>query len=150
MESTEYIIKKYSNSEEDFEKLFQLWHTVFPEWPIERQRLGKILHHPLIPGNHYIHEHGFILSYLVDGTHGKISAVGVLPRFRGKGLGTALLKNAQAGLKNAAGEGGLKSLEIGSKTPRFWPGLPIGFSQEVKDFFVHRSMSQSTNIKVLY
>ena len=79
----------------------------------------------------------------MDGQHGKIAAVGVLPEYRGKGLGTAFIKKAQAELRNIArinGEGELKSLEIGSQTPRFWPQMPIDFPQEVKDFFLHRGI----------
>jgi beta-N-acetylhexosaminidase len=110
-----------------------------PKWPIGRQRMEKILHQ--LPGQHYIHEKGFCLSFLTDVPHGKIAAVGVLPEYRGKGLGTAFIKKAQAELRNIARsnvEGELKSLEIGSQTPRFWPQVPIDFSQEAKDFFLHR------------
>lgn len=128
----------FTTSDQDFENLWSMWQTIFPKWPIERERLQKIMYH--LPGLHYIHEKGFCLSYL-SGSNGKIAAVGVLPDYRGKGLGTAFLKIAQEGLREAAhtNEGGeLKTLEIGSQTPRFWPGVPIDFPQEVKDFFIHR------------
>ncbi|KAF4622739.1 hypothetical protein G7Y89_g14286 [Cudoniella acicularis] len=107
--------------------------------------MEKLLHQ--LPGQHYIHEKGFCLSFLTDGPHGKIAAVGVLPEYRGKGLGTAFMKKAQAELRNVAranGEGELKFLEIGSMTPRFWPQVPIDFPQEVKDFFLHRGFRKST------
>ena len=136
-------IRNFTNSGEDFEEIWQMWQTIFPKWPIERQRMEKILHQ--LPGQHYIHEKGFCLSFLTDGPHGKIAAVGVLPEYRGKGLGTAFITKAQAELRNIArtnGEGELKSLEIGSQTPRFWPQVPIDFPQEVKDFFLHRGISQ--------
>lgn len=132
-------IRDLTSSDEDFDKLWQMWQTIFPKWPVERRRMEKILHQ--LPGQHYIHEKGFCLSYLTDGPHGKIAAVGVLAEYRGKGLGTALLEKAQAELRNvvrANGEGELKSLEIGSTTPRFWPQMPMAFPQEVKDFFLHR------------
>ena len=132
-------IRDLTSSDEDFERIWQMWQTIFPKWPIERQRMEKILHQ--LPGQHYIHEKGFCLSFLMDGPHGKIAAVGVLPEYRGKGLGTTFIKKAQAELRSIAranGEGELKSLEIGSQTPRFWPQVPVDFPQEVKDFFLHR------------
>lgn len=131
-------IREYS-TEEDFEKIWQMWQTVFPKWPIERQRMEKLLHQ--LPGHHYIHEKGFCLSLLVDGAHGKIAAVGVLPEYRAKGLGTAFIEKARTGLRNSAridGDGELKSLEIGSQFPRFWLQMPMEFPPEVKDFFIHR------------
>ena len=66
--------------------------------------------------------------------------------YRGKGLGTAFLKHAQAELRSIAcanEEGEMKSSELGSLTPRFWPQVPIDSSHEVKDFFLHRGMWQS-------
>ena len=132
-------IRDLISSDEDFEKIWQMWQTIFPKWPIGRKRMEKLLHQ--LPGQHYIHGKGFCLSFLMDGQHGKIAAVGVLPEYRGKGLGTAFIKKAQAELRNIAranGGGELKSLEIGSQTPRFWPQMPIDFPQEVKDFFLHR------------
>ncbi len=137
-------IRHLTSSHEDFEKIWQMWQTIVPKWRIERQRLEKILH--ALPGLHYIREKGFCLSFLEkDGPCGRIAAVGVLPEYRNKGLGTAFMEQAQVGLRNAAradGGGELKSLEIGSMTPRFWRQVPIDFPQEVRDFFVHRGTSQ--------
>ncbi|TVY81368.1 Mycothiol acetyltransferase [Lachnellula suecica] len=136
-----YVIRDYTKSDEDFEELWQMWQNIFPTWPIERPRLEKILHHKSLPGQHFIHERGFCLSFLMDGKNGKIAAVGVLPEYRKKGLGSALLKSAEGGLRSLArtkGEMELKSLEIGCQTPRFWPQVPIDLPQDIKDFFVHR------------
>jgi beta-N-acetylhexosaminidase len=75
--------------------------------------------------------------------HGNIAAIGVLPEYQHKGLGTAFLIKAKIELKNAAHVSGyekLKSLEIGSLTPRFWPQVPIDFPQDAKDFLVHRGI----------
>jgi beta-N-acetylhexosaminidase len=140
---SKHAIRPLTTSDDDFEQLWQLWHKIFPTWPIERQRFKTLLQHP--PGRIclYFHEKGFCLSYLNDGSQGKIAAVGVLPEFRGKGLGTAFIINAQIQLRKMAqelGEGGLKSLEIGSNFPRFWPQVAIDLPEEVKDFFVHRGM----------
>lgn len=134
-----HAIRDLTGSGEDCEKIWQMWQRIFPKWPIKRQLMEKLLYH--LPSQHYIHEKGFCLSFLTEGPHGKIAAVGVLPEYRNNGLGTALIENAQAKLRNVArttGEGELKSLEIGSQTPRFWPHVPIDFPQDVKDFFLHR------------
>lgn len=134
---TKHDIRGFNSSDEDLGSIWQMWQTIFPKWPIERQRMEKLLH--LVPGQHYIHEKGFCLSFLEDGAHGKIAAVGVLPEYRRKGLGTAFMTKAQAELRNTARANGgeLKSLELGSQTPRFWPQMPIDFPPEVKDFFLH-------------
>jgi len=124
-----------------------MWQTIFPKWPIERQRMEKLLHQ--LPGQYYIHEKGFCLSFLTDGPRSKIAAIGVLSESRGKGLGTAFIKHAQAELRDIAranGEGELKSVEIGPQTPRFWPQVPIDFPQEVKDFFLHRGTCHMTRL----
>lgn len=88
-------------------------------------------------GQHGLHEHGFYLSFLADECHGKIAAVGVLPEHRRGGLGTALLADARSRLRQAtfdAGHAELKSLELGSSVPRFWPQLPAELSPGVKGF----------------
>jgi beta-N-acetylhexosaminidase len=113
--SVKHDIRDLTSSDEDFEKTWQMWQTIFPKWPIERQRMEKLLHQ--LPGQHFIHEKGFCLSFLTDGPHGKIAAVGVLPEYRGKGLGTAFMKRAQAELRNVARANG-------------------------EDFFLHRGTSQ--------
>lgn len=77
-------IRDFKSSDDDIEHLWQMWQSIFPKWPIEPQRMAKLLHQP--HGRHYIHEKGFCLTFLSDG-HGKIAAVGVLPDHRGKGLG---------------------------------------------------------------
>lgn len=145
MESpAKHDIRNLTDSEDDFGKICQLWQTIFPKWPIDPQRLGRLLYG--LPGLHYIHEKGFCLSFLDDGKHGKIAAVGVLPEYRGKGLGIALMETAQAGLRRAAcedGGGGLSLLEIGSLAPRFWPQVPVDFPPEVGQFFLNRGISHA-------
>ena len=137
---------------EDFEKLWRMWHIVFSSWPITRERLLAIF--TLLPGAHHLmSEHGFVLAYLEGGKHGKIAAVGVMPAYQGKGLGTKLLDRARDELEKAAweteGEGkgkekaGLKSLEIGSGTPRFWNMVPTSFPEELKAWFTRRGESLS-------
>ncbi|KAM0563093.1 hypothetical protein ACHAPJ_001940 [Fusarium lateritium] len=148
---TKHDIRELSSSEEDVQKLWQMWHTIFPDWPIEQERFGKLVFG--VPGHHYINENGFCLSYTIDGTtslqdgsNGRIAAIGVLPEHRRKGLGTALLEEAKTGLKNAARENGgkeLASLELGSMFPRFWWQVPSSVSPEVKQFFLNRGCREA-------
>lgn len=140
-------IRDLTSSEDDCREIWQMWQTIFPKWPIDRQRMDNLL--CLLPGQHSIHQKGFCLAFLEDGARGKIAAVGVLPGFRGKGLGTALLNNAQDRLRRTVRgneDGELKSLDIGSSTPRFWPQLPVDFPPEVKNFIVHRGTSHDPTI----
>lgn len=135
----EHEIRDFTKSDDDCEKIWQMWQSIFPKWPIERQRLQKVLQK--LPGLHYLHENGFCLSFLKNGVDGRIAVVGVLPDYRCKGLGAAFLEKARIGLRNASqanGSNELKSLQIGSFAPRFWPQMPMDFPQEVKDFFIHR------------
>ncbi|TVY91803.1 Beta-hexosaminidase [Lachnellula willkommii] len=123
----------------DSDKIYFLWQEIFPTWPIGRELLKDILLRT--NGFHYIHSKGFCLSFLTDGNQGTIAVIGVLPKFRGKGIGTALLTAAHQRLRlESSASGGLKSLGLGSVFPRFWPGVPISVAQEDKDFFVDRGL----------
>ena len=129
-------ISAYDGSDDHINKLWVLWEEILPDWKVDRERLKQLLDSDR--GKHFLHEHGLCVSYLAEPGVGKISCVGVLEEHRGKGIGTALLRKAQEALNAAAGECGLKSLSIGSVFPRFWPGVPIDFPQQEKDFFLHR------------
>lgn len=138
----QYDIRELSNSEENTQRVWQMWQTVFPDWPIEKERFNNLLFS--LPGHHHwIHENGFCLSfYSKTEPLGRIAALGVLTEHRRKGLGTALLDKAKTGLKNAAREDEgkeLASLELGSVFPRFWWQVPNNFPSDVKDFLSHRS-----------
>ncbi|KAH6718358.1 hypothetical protein BKA61DRAFT_732648 [Leptodontidium sp. MPI-SDFR-AT-0119] len=146
-----------STSNSDFETVYNLWNATFPTWPIPRTHLWNILYHPLLArqGRHFVAEIrsgagtesgdrnekgqerkpiGFVLAYLGDeSTKGYISALGVREEARGRGVGGELLERAVVELKRAASEKGceLKSLVLGSDTPRFWPGLPTDFGEGI-------------------
>ncbi|KAH7377982.1 putative beta-N-acetylglucosaminidase [Cadophora sp. MPI-SDFR-AT-0126] len=140
-QTTKYDIWPLSKSDEDALHVWTLWQTIFPDWPMELKRLTHNLRQK--NGHHFIHENGFVMTFFfsLDGiNHGKITAVGVLPECRGKGIGSALIAKARAALTN---QGQLKSLQIGSVFPRFWPGVPIDLSQEAKDFFLRRGFRKS-------
>lgn len=140
---TNYGMKVLSNPNEgDIQKIYDLWHQIFPTWPISILRLTKLLQNS--QGKYLLHDGGFCLAYLFDDGMAKISAIGVLPQFRGKGLGTAFIFKAREEL-NQLGE--LKSFGIGSVFPRFWAGVPIDVLQEYKDFFLHRGIFLSSNLK---
>ncbi|XMA12179.1 hypothetical protein WAI453_004970 [Rhynchosporium graminicola] len=129
-------IRRLSKSDEEISQLWNLWQKIFPKWPVELKRLATNLRGE--HSHHFIHEKGFVMSYIfsLDGVnHGKITAVGVLPEYQGHGLGTALLAKAREALLEGRQ---LKSLQLGSVFPHFWPGVPIDFPQETKDFLLHR------------
>ena len=120
---------------EEIQNFSDLWQQIFPRWPITISRLTKLMQHKY--GRYLLHEKGFCLAYLFDDGMAKISAVGVLPEFRNKGLGTALVSQARKELHEV---GEVKSFGIGSVFPRFWAGVPFDMLQEHKDFFLHRGM----------
>jgi beta-N-acetylhexosaminidase len=138
----QHEIRPFTNSEEDIDKLWSLWHVVFPKWPTERPRLSKLLGSK--NGLHYLHDKGFCISYLMDGPQGKIVAIGVLPDFRRRGLGTLLINKARIGLQDPTHTTDVRdstSCEIGSDFPGFWPQVPTDFAQADKNFFLHRGIS---------
>ncbi|KAM0248354.1 hypothetical protein ACHAP5_003527 [Fusarium lateritium] len=150
----QYDIRELSNSEDDTQQVWQMWQTVFPDWPIEKERFNGLLF-GLPDHHHWINENGFCLSfYSKNEPLGRIAALGVLPEHRRKGLGTALLDKAKAGLRAAArqDEGKeLASLEMGSIFPRFWWQVPVDFPAEVKDFLSHRSTQNASQpVRDLY
>ncbi|KAG9239317.1 putative beta-N-acetylglucosaminidase [Amylocarpus encephaloides] len=128
-----------SGSNVDIDRVWYMWQHIFPKWPIERLQLSKIL--SLQDTRLYTHDKGFCLAFYVDAREAKISIIGVLPAFRGQGIGTALMKTAQ---ENMRSERSLLSFGIGSVFPRLWPGVPIDFPQSDKDFFSHRGYRKST------
>ncbi len=137
--SNKHNIRVLTKSDEDALQLWKLWQQVFPKWPMKLERLAQNLRQD--HGHHFIHEKGFIMSYcfaLSDNNFGKIAAVGVLPEFRGQGLGTALVTKARDTLSQGRQ---LTSLQFGSVFPRFWPAVPIDFPKDTKDFLLHRGMA---------
>lgn len=137
--TTIHDVKPFNGSDEEVKKISEMWAVVFPKWPVALPRLANILHQP--HGKHYLHDEGFCLSFIMSGPHGKIAAIGVLPQYRGKGLGTSLLREAQKGLvrmAEATRQGKLKSLAIGSVFPRLWCEVPVDFPKADKDFLIRR------------
>ncbi|KAF4429395.1 hypothetical protein FACUT_9138 [Fusarium acutatum] len=150
--ATQYHFRELTSSEEDIQQAWKLWHTIFPDWPIEQGRFAGLLFG--IKGQHWIHEHGFCLSYYSkSGSLGHIAAIGVLPQYRRKGLGNALLEKGKAGLKNVAKDAGqeLNSLAMGSIFPRFWYRVPTSISPDAKEFLSHRGSYETTDtVRDLY
>lgn len=143
-------IKAFNGSYEEVSTLHNLWMSVFPDWPIDHERLEQLL--KTDNGLHLVHAHGFCLSFLADGVDGKIACIGVLKEHRRIGLGTALINKATAGLRARMPnptkyvklqEGELQSLNIGSSFPRFWAGVPLSFDMEYRDWFVNRGFRRS-------
>lgn len=142
---SEYSIKPLDvASSQDTEKVWQLWQSVFPAWPISQERMQFLL--TAVPGIHGLHEHGFYLSFLRADGAGQVSAVGVIPEHRRAGLGTAMMADAKSRLRRAAIDAGVgepKIFEIGSSAPRFWPQMPMNVPSAAHDFF--RSMGKPCN-----
>ncbi|RYC84819.1 hypothetical protein BFJ63_vAg12299 [Fusarium oxysporum f. sp. narcissi] len=102
---SQYDIRELTSSEEDIQQAWKLWHAIFPDWPIDQDRFPGLL--VGIKGQHWIHEHGFCLSYYSkSGSLGHVAAIGVLPEYRCQGLGNALLEKGKTGLKDAAKKAG--------------------------------------------
>ncbi|KLP21243.1 uncharacterized protein LW94_133 [Fusarium fujikuroi] len=148
----QYDLRELTSSEEDIQQAWQLWHIIFPDWPIEQERFAGLLFG--LKGQHWTHEHGFCLSYYSkSGNSGNIAAIGVLPEYRHKGLGNALLEKGKAGLKDAAKVAGqeLNSLAMGSIFPRFWYRVPTSIVPEAKEFLSHRGTYETTDtVRDLY
>ncbi|KAH7311077.1 hypothetical protein BKA65DRAFT_601100 [Rhexocercosporidium sp. MPI-PUGE-AT-0058] len=167
--STSSSIRPFTDSTSDLDSVYEMWNAIFPTWRISHTHLSNILHHPFLAsqGRHFISEtvpgkgdgtedvnqketkvNGFVFSYLGDdGVKGYVSAIGVLEGSRGKGVGGLLVERAVVELKAAAREKGgeLKSLVVGSETPRFWPGLPVEFGGEVGGWFERRGFKKSNS-----
>ncbi|CAG1994875.1 unnamed protein product [Fusarium graminearum] len=156
--SRQHEIRPLTKSDDDIKKAWQLWQAIFPDWSISEERFTKLIFG--LPGYHWIHDNGLCLSYmldgatsLTDGAHGRIAAIGVLSDHRRQGIGSALLEKAKIGMKDAATTQGreLQSVEIGSIFPRFWWQIPSTMPKEVKEFFSHRGIYDSSHpIKDLY
>jgi len=129
---TKHEIQNFKGSSEEIETIWHLWKEIFPEWYIDLERLNKILRNG--EGHHLIHDKGFCLAWLFEGI-GNIACVGVLPSHRGKGIGTALVRKVQQGLRATQR---LELMGIVSIFPRFWPGVPLSIPQKDRDFFLHR------------
>jgi len=138
----------FLDSETDLDILHDMWNTILPDWPVEREFIKHLV--DAENARHVIHSAGFCISFLINSVHGRVAVLGVLPEHRGKGIGTSLLAKASEELRSeAAPHGGLKSFCLGSVFPRIWPGVPINISQEYKDFFVHRGWFKSVCLKSL-
>ncbi|KAL3424922.1 beta-N-acetylglucosaminidase [Phlyctema vagabunda] len=138
-------IQQFVGSDAGVDFVWKLYNEIFPKWPMDLQKMKRFLVHPT--GHHFIHEKGFCLAFLTGAEHGRITCIGVAEESRGKGIGTALIKRAQEHIRGVtfmAGREKLLSFEIGSIFPRFWPGVPIYFPQESKNFLVHRGFQKQT------
>ena len=103
LQSIKHDVRLFTKTPEDIESIWRMWQAVFPDWPIALERLQKMLF--VLPGHQYLHDKGFCLSFLEGGAEGKIAAVGVVPEYRGNGLGTDLLARAWCRSIGATGSG---------------------------------------------
>lgn len=125
----------------DLEQLAVVWNSALPAYPLSMERLRKLVVRD--SGHHFVARIGptlvgFCLGYTTGNrgtTSGQIAALAVDPKHQGQGIGTSLLTETRANLRNRFG---LNKLVLGSAFPRFWPGIPRDLPFQVQDFFIHR------------
>ncbi|KAH8600956.1 hypothetical protein B0O99DRAFT_589828 [Bisporella sp. PMI_857] len=132
-------IRPFTGSEEDVSLISENWDKIFTTWPIQRDRLARILRHRT--GSHVIHLFGFCILYVEDGK-GRLACVGVLPEERRKGIGRLLVEEAQKLASSKLVTGSQVIYEVNSVFPRFWPGVPKEFTGAI-EFFSHLGFSVS-------
>lgn len=77
-QSSDHELQVLSNpTQEEIQRFYSLWHSVFTSWPIDLARFEELLRHE--HGRYIIHENGFCFAYLFDDGMAKISAIGVVP-----------------------------------------------------------------------
>lgn len=125
----------------DLEQLATVWNAALPTYPLPMERLRTLVVRDT--GYHYVARTGptvvgFCLAYTSENqgkTSGYIAVLAVDPKHQGQGIGTSLLAETRANLRNKLG---LNKLVLGSNFPRFWPGIPKDLPSQIQDFFVHR------------
>ncbi|KMU76643.1 beta-hexosaminidase [Coccidioides immitis H538.4] len=128
--------------ERDMKLAINLWHMLLPHYAVPADRLHHLLDRP--NGKHftiYVEDQlaGFIATYVnEDRPTAYISVLLVHPKFRSRGVGTALVEHARRQLRGAA-----RSVTIGSSFPRFFLGVPLDIPEEAQNFFIHRGFVPS-------
>ncbi|PGH10704.1 hypothetical protein AJ79_05295 [Helicocarpus griseus UAMH5409] len=124
---------------EDMTQLIKLWHSLLPQYAVPAYRLSDLLTRP--NGAHFRVRRGptligFVATYLnEDRPTTYISALLVDPAHQSQGIGTALIRHAQAYLRTASTA---RTVTIGSSFPRFWPGVPLDIPTHCQSFFTNR------------
>lgn len=125
----------------DVEQLATLWNVTLPTYPLSVEHMRVLVIRE--KAHHFVGRIGstlvgFCLAYTAENqgkTSGHIAALAVDPKYQGQGIGTALLAESRAYLRN---QFGLNNVALGSTFPRFWPGIPRDLPVKIQDFFVHR------------
>jgi beta-N-acetylhexosaminidase len=126
---------RHCDLKHDQETLLRLWAAAFGSaWPMEENRLRQVAFDPAAsrPGDAVLastdgQPAGFALTRVDGGSSpgGSLLALGVLPEFRRRGVGTALHQAALARLR----ERGAKRIQLGAgANDYFWPGVPASLA----------------------
>lgn len=104
--------------------LFSLWQrTIGQEWPLTGNRFEQILlgtNSQLFVARKDEHIVGFVVTRKDEASNGYISALLVALEWQRQGIGTLLHQAALQYLR----EQGVKRVQLGGGSPRFFPGVP--------------------------
>ncbi|GCE26895.1 GNAT family acetyltransferase [Dictyobacter alpinus] len=126
MQVTTEHIQPYDENN-DLADVHALWQASLSSvWPINQERMQKVLAGPE-PQHFVVRMNGHVVGFVATSKHSKASekigqlvALVVDPTLQRQGIGTALLDTAL----NHFREQDIKSVRLGSVSPRFWCGMP--------------------------
>ncbi|GCF06490.1 GNAT family N-acetyltransferase [Dictyobacter arantiisoli] len=132
----------------DAADVYTLWQAALGQtWPITQERLHKVLNGPE-PHHFVARVNGEIVGFAAtfksirDGERiGQLAALIVHPDKQRGGIGTALHDTALAHFQDVE----VQDIQLGSITPRFWPGVPTNLPVAVA-FFNARGWTTSETV----
>lgn len=147
MQVTHENIQPY-DVENDAADVYALWQVALGEtWPIEQARFQQVLAGPY-PQHFVARSGGRVVGFAAtlmsrgdSGLQGHLVALFVAPDQQGKGLGKALYEAALAHLQSS----GVKTIQLGGHSPRFWCGVPGNLPRAV-EFFAHQGWSYAETV----
>jgi beta-N-acetylhexosaminidase len=136
MQVTKENIQQY-DATRDAAAVYTLWQTALGHvWPLDEERMKQVLEGPE-PHHFVARVNGKIIGFAatLQSFHrrekvGHLAALIIDPEMQGEGIGTALHHTALAFLHDA----GLRSVQLGSITPRFWCGVPANLPSAITFF----------------
>lgn len=130
------IIEPYAATS-NLSALFSLWqNTIGQEWPLARFRFEQILRDSrsqLFIARKNEQVVGFVVTRKDEENNGYVSALLVAPEWQRQGIGTVLHQVAMQYLN----EQGIRRVQLGGGSPRFFPGVPENLPSGVAFFQSH-------------